>query len=110
MQDARGIKMTIEKVVNKHKKRDEQPDQLWQNTEMDELRREECLCLNCDRKNDKPPYGSCHVAKKIYETICLEHDMAMAITKCGATNEEGNLLYRPLPKYDKKSLKKLGGN
>lgn len=89
--------MGIEKILNKHKTREEQPDEVWANTEMDELRRKKCLCVNCERKNDSPPYSSCPVAAKIYK-ICYEDSMAMAITKCGATGESGELLYLPLKK------------
>ncbi|MCL5018295.1 MAG: hypothetical protein M1416_00815 [Candidatus Pacearchaeota archaeon] len=85
--------MTIEKIANKYWK-EGHPEEIYSNTEMDEMRRKECLCVNCDRKNDKIPYSSCPVAKKIYD-ICVKHDMAMAITKCGATDEKGDLLYKP---------------
>ena len=85
----------IKKIINKYKTEPEEPDDVWANTEMDELRRKECLCLNCERKNDNIPYASCPVAKSIYD-ICLKHDMAMAITRCGAVDEEGNLMYLPL--------------
>jgi len=88
--------MGIELIANKHKKIAKDPEKIWANTRMDDLRKEECLCLNCDRQNDEPAYSSCPVAQKIYETICVEHNMAMAITKCGATDEEGNLLYKPV--------------
>lgn len=90
--------MTIEKIINPYKK-DKHPEKIWKNIELDELRKTECLCINCDRKNDKPVYISCPVAKKIYN-ICVEHDMAMAITRCGATDGEGNLLYRPLEPFN----------
>ena len=80
----------IEKVENPYKK----SEQIWSNTRMDKLRREECLCRNCERMNDKPPYASCPVAGKLYQ-ICLEHDMAMAITRCGAVDEKGELMYKP---------------
>ncbi|MDD5012290.1 MAG: hypothetical protein PHQ66_01430 [Candidatus Nanoarchaeia archaeon] len=86
--------MTIEKIANKYKKRFH-PDEVWANIEMDELRRKECLCINCERKNDKPPYSSCPIAKKLYG-ICKEYDMAIAVTRCGATDTEINLLYLPL--------------
>lgn len=87
--------MGIEKVVNKYKKTEKDPEEVWSNIELDALRRKECLCINCDRKNDTAPYSSCPVAAKLYK-ICVEHNMAMAITKCGATNEGGELLYKPL--------------
>ena len=48
---------------------------VWSNTEMDELRKTECLCLNCG------PLKNCSTAKKLYE-ICKEENMAMMITRC----------------------------
>ena len=86
--------MTIEKITNKYMK-EGHPEKIWANLEMDKSRREECLCINCGRKDDMPAYSSCPVAKKIYE-VCKEYDMAMAITRCGAVDEEGNLMYLPL--------------
>jgi hypothetical protein len=94
---AESAEPNIALVVNKYKKRPEQPDSVYANPNMDLLRREECLCINCDRKNEPKPYASCPVAVKIYN-ICVEHDMAMMITRCGATNSEGELLYKRLPK------------
>jgi hypothetical protein len=85
--------MEIELIENKHWK-EGHPKEIWVNIELDNLRRTECLCMNCGRKNDVPPYSSCPVAKKIYNEICVPYNMAMAITKCGATDDEGNLLYK----------------
>jgi hypothetical protein len=48
---------------------------VWVDSEMDELRRERCLCLNCRILND------CDTAKNLYE-ICKTQDMAMMITRC----------------------------
>ena len=87
--------MGIEQIANQHKENEQDPEQIWANKELDALRRKECLCVNCRRKDDNPPYSSCPVAKKLYE-ISREHSMAMAITRCGATDKEGNLLYMPL--------------
>ena len=64
---------------------------------MDELRRLECLCLNCDRKNDDPPFSSCPVAGELYK-ISVKDNMAMAITVCGATDGNGELMYKPIKK------------
>lgn len=88
--------MAIELVVNKHYEKEGDPPQIWANTETDELRRKNCLCMNCERKNDSPPYSSCHVARKIFEEVSKKHHMAMTITRCGATDAEGKLLYTPL--------------
>lgn len=86
--------MGIEQIANKYKKTEKDPEMIWVNTGMDDLRKRECLCMNCNRKNDSPPYNSCPTAKKIYD-ICKENNMAMAITRCGATDEHG-LMYLPL--------------
>lgn len=87
--------MGIKLVTNKYKKEVREPEQVWANTGMDELRKSECLCLNCDRKNDKPPYNSCPIASQLYQ-ICVEDCIALAVTRCGAVDKEGNLLYKPL--------------
>jgi hypothetical protein len=81
----------IELIANKYKKTEKDPEKVWANVDLDNLRRTECLCMNCDRKNESKPYSSCPVAAKIYK-IAVEHNMAMAITKCGATDEKG-LMY-----------------
>lgn len=80
-------------VGNKFRKiGDGKPEAIWQNSEMDALRKTECMCLNCYLKDENPPYKSCPVAGKIYE-ICKEHDMAMAITRCGVVGEDGKLMF-----------------
>ncbi|VVB82982.1 Uncharacterised protein [uncultured archaeon] len=89
--------MSIEKVVNPHKTTDKQSDEVWANIEMDELRRKECLCFNCEGTLENSPANECPVAKKLYE-LSVKYDMAMAITRCGATDERGNLLYIPRKK------------
>jgi hypothetical protein len=89
--------MTIEKVANPHRNSDKQPEKIWANIQMDELRRTECLCLNCERTREDSHYTSCPIAKTLY-TMAIKNDMAMAITRCGATNELGNLLYVPRKK------------
>lgn len=43
--------------------------------EMDELRRERCLCLNCG------DIESCQAAKQLFE-ICKINNMALAVTRC----------------------------
>lgn len=87
--------MPIERVPNKYRKTDKDPLEVVANTEMDALRRKECLCVNCDRKNDKPMYSSCPAAAAIYKA-CVDHNMAMMITRCGAVDDKGELLYKPL--------------
>ncbi len=83
--------MNVELVDNRY----DGPPQIWSYKVMDGLRREDCLCVNCDRKNDDPhPYGSCPVAGRLF-AICVESNMALAVTRCGATDEDG-LMYRPI--------------
>jgi len=48
---------------------------VWENTNMDSLRKTNCLCLSCDRMS------RCATAKKLYG-ICKVNDMAMMITRC----------------------------
>ncbi|MBU2590131.1 MAG: hypothetical protein KKA65_02275 [Nanoarchaeota archaeon] len=89
--------MTIEQVINPKKKTDKDPKEIWANTEMDVTRRQECLCYNCNCMNDQPPYTSCPAAKALFD-VCVNHAMAMMITRCGVQDEDGNLLYKPLKK------------
>ena len=48
---------------------------VWSNVDMDELRRTECLCLNCSKMS------SCQTAKHLYNA-CKDFNIAMAITRC----------------------------
>ena len=48
---------------------------VWTNEEMDQLRKTECLCLNCKKMPD------CPSAKTMYK-LCVEEDLAMMITRC----------------------------
>ncbi|HII16224.1 MAG TPA: hypothetical protein HA362_08025 [Nanoarchaeota archaeon] len=89
--------MGIERVANGYKKTDADPAEVWADTEMDALRREKCLCRNCGRKDEPKPYASCPAAAKIY-AVCVERNMAMAITRCGAVDANGELMYQPLEK------------
>jgi hypothetical protein len=50
---------------------------VWTHVEMDDLRREQCLCLNCQRMK------FCPVAAKLYE-LCKKEDVALAVTRCPA--------------------------
>jgi len=50
---------------------------VWSNVEMDELRRTECLCLNCSKMIRQ----ECPVAKQMYNA-CKDFNIAMAITRC----------------------------
>ncbi len=47
---------------------------VWTNKYMDELRRTECLCLNCK-------YIGCQTSRTLYE-FCKENDLALAVTRC----------------------------
>jgi hypothetical protein len=42
---------------------------------MDELRRDRCLCLQCDFLK------SCDLARTMF-ILCKDHDMALAVTRC----------------------------
>lgn len=48
---------------------------VWQDQEMDTLRKKRCLCLNCKR------LGQCDTASDLL-AICKAKNMAMAITRC----------------------------
>lgn len=48
---------------------------VWVNIMMDELRKTECLCLNCKDIKD------CEIASKLYG-ICVNNDIATMITRC----------------------------
>lgn len=47
------------------------------NTNMDELRRDQCLCLNCG----KLPTGNCEQAQAFFR-VCKAHNIALAVTRC----------------------------
>lgn len=64
------------------------------NTLMDQLRKTQCLCLNCELMTESME-TNCQIAQSIYE-MCVENYMSMAITKCKA--------YKP-KKTNKKILK-----
>ena len=49
--------------------------QVMENTFMDKLRKEQCLCLNCKKMSD------CETAKVLYY-VCKKSNLAMAITRC----------------------------
>lgn len=96
----------IEKKLNVRKKGGKTlKSYVWMSTGLDELRDIDCLCLNCDRKNDEQPYSSCHLGQKIYE-LCVENNSKMAMTQCGAKDKKGTLLYKPveLPNFDREDL------
>jgi len=49
--------------------------QVYQHPEMDELRRIQCLCLNCSFMYH------CKIAQKGYK-LCKEYNVAYAMTRC----------------------------
>jgi len=54
--------------------------EVWANTPMDDLRRSECLCLNCARF--KPGDDDhCPIAAAGYQ-LCLEYHIAYMMTRC----------------------------
>ncbi|PIN99670.1 hypothetical protein COT72_05320 [archaeon CG10_big_fil_rev_8_21_14_0_10_43_11] len=84
----------IELIENRYFK-EGHPKEVWANNTMDATRREQCMCLNCERLNTNSTYyNSCPVSQKLYD-LSKEHDMAIMITRCGATDERGNLMYIP---------------
>lgn len=48
---------------------------VWINKEMDELRKKQCLCLNC------LCIKTCAVAKQVY-VLCKDNNLATMITRC----------------------------
>jgi hypothetical protein len=48
---------------------------VWTNELMDALRREECLCLNCDKMME------CEIARALY-VMCQDDNLALAMTRC----------------------------
>lgn len=59
---------------------------VWVNPTTESLRRDECLCLNCDAlKIGKPE--NCPVAGKLYE-LCKGANIALAVTRCPYWNHK----------------------
>jgi hypothetical protein len=56
-------------------------DHVVEHSLMDSLRQTECLCINCAQLNVRSPNDNCVAAQIFYET-CLEHNVALAITRC----------------------------
>ena len=53
---------------------------VWTDVAMDALRRERCLCLRCS-------FAQCRTRKRLYD-ICVQHDRALAVTRCPDFTEE----------------------
>ena len=62
-------KMVIEKIIK-------YGVEVYADVEMDNLRRERCLCLNCSIMN-----SGCETAKELYESA-KKNNLAMMITRC----------------------------
>lgn len=53
---------------------------VWVNPTTEAVRREECLCLNCDNlKRDEP--DNCAIAEALYQ-IVKRDNLALTITRC----------------------------
>ena len=50
-------------------------EKVWVNTDIESLRKKECLCLKCDN------LSYCSVAK-IMKAMCVENNLAFAMTRC----------------------------
>ena len=48
---------------------------VWSNVEMDELRKTECICLNCT------DLGACGIANLLHE-YCEIYNLAFMMTRC----------------------------
>lgn len=53
---------------------------VWVNPTTESLRRNECLCLNCDKMHPGQS-NNCPVAEVLFD-ICKTHNIAMMITRC----------------------------
>jgi len=62
-------------MKKKPRKEEHYSQMVWVNPTIEDLRRKECLCLNCER------FGKCEYSEELYE-ICLEADIALAVTRC----------------------------
>ncbi len=52
----------------------------WANPMMDNLRKDECLCLNCGNLKPNQP-DNCPIAQYFFE-ICVKENVALAVTRC----------------------------
>lgn len=69
-------------MKGKTKKEKHYGHEVWVNPLTESIRKEECLCFNCD--NLKPEKSdNCSIAQSLYK-ICLEKNVAMIITRCPA--------------------------
>lgn len=56
---------------------------VWVSSIMDELRRRQCLCLNC------AAMGTCHAASLLL-AMAKEYDLAFAVTRCPGLEPESS--------------------
>lgn len=54
---------------------------VWVNTDMEPLRKQECLCYNCERMKPGEP-DHCQLAADFYE-VCKRGGVAFIVTRCG---------------------------
>jgi hypothetical protein len=57
------------------KRQEHYGERVWVNADLENLRRKECLCLHCDN------LSHCSAAK-IMKSICVENNLAFAMTRC----------------------------
>ena len=53
---------------------------VWVNPTTEPLRRDECLCLNCDKMHSGQS-NHCPVAQVFFE-MCKTHNIALMVTRC----------------------------
>lgn len=61
-------------------------EKVWTNTRTDSIRREECLCLKCDKMTYNKN-TNCSIAQAFYEQ-CVEHNVAFTMTRCKSFQEK----------------------
>ena len=53
---------------------------VWVNPTTENLRRDECLCFNCDNMKPGEP-DHCHIASAFYE-VCKRENVALIVARC----------------------------
>ena len=61
-------------------------------TEMDTLRKDQCLCFNCKLLG---PSGGCKIAEDGFE-LCVKHNIAFAVTSCPDFQKQEDPTYKGL--------------
>ena len=67
-------------MKNNPVKVDAHGSRVWSNVAVDELRRTECLCVNCGRLRTGSA-DNCQFAQRLYE-ICKDGSIALLLTRC----------------------------